>query len=117
MTCLGPNTPAARSAASTPRATSACNSLSCANDPATSSASGTTVVNSPTVIAPLSTNDPPYHSHAATAVDGTAANNARCSACTLVAWCLAREASANAASYRSHSASSCANCKQNTPSF
>ena len=62
MTCLVPNTPAARSAASTPRATSACNSLSCANDPATSNASGTTVVNSPTVIAPLSTNEPPYHS-------------------------------------------------------
>mmetsp|Transcript_621 Transcript_621/g.2194 ORF Transcript_621/g.2194 Transcript_621/m.2194 type:complete len:216 (-) Transcript_621:626-1273(-) len=109
MTCAAPITPAALSAASIPRVISACTSLSCANAPATSSASGTTVVSSPTVIAPRSTNDPPYHSHAATAVDGTAANSARCRAWTLVAARRALDASRSAASYRSSSSSSLAN--------
>mmetsp|Transcript_10307 Transcript_10307/g.44765 ORF Transcript_10307/g.44765 Transcript_10307/m.44765 type:complete len:328 (-) Transcript_10307:761-1744(-) len=111
MTCAAPITPAALSAASIPRVISAWTSLSCASAPATSSASGTTVVSSPTVIAPRSTNDPPYHSHAATAVDGTAANSARCRAWTLVAWRRALDASASASSYLSSSASSCANVR------
>ena len=45
-----------------------------------------------------STRRPPYHNHAATAVDGTAANSARCSACIRVAIRRALAASSSNAS-------------------
>jgi hypothetical protein len=79
--CGAPSTRAALSAACIPLCTSALSSLRPASAPATSSASGTTVVSSPTVSRPRSTSCPPYHSHAATAVEGTAAKSARCAAC------------------------------------